>query len=120
MLCICVIEMVLWNNTSMKIDRRYEEIIEKSIHKSFQKIVYRWVQLMEEGVRYRRKCTYDTIKTNLSLIKHYLKHLRSDYSNFHDAYEQTVIETNYMKQSSKKRLYNTVVSFIRSVKRRVK
>jgi hypothetical protein len=83
--------------------------------KLFEPNVKFWITCMKTGAIYKRPYSEASIKTNLHLIKHFLKHLKADFSNIREAYLRTKIESAHMTPKSQLRLYYTVVSFVKSL-----
>ena len=73
------------------------------------------LKCMETGAVYKKAYSAASIETNLRLIKHFLKHLKPDYSNVKEAYIKTKIDTAHLKSKSQVRIYYAVVSYLKSL-----
>lgn len=74
-----------------------------------------WRDCMTTGAIYKKPYSLRSIETNLTLIKHYLKHLKPDYSNIKEAYIKTKMETTHLKPKTQVRLYYAIVSYVTSL-----
>lgn len=74
-----------------------------------------WLNCMKTGAIYKKPYSPASVEINLRLIRHFLKHLKPDFTNIKQAYIKTKMETTHLKPKSQVRLYYAVVSYVTSL-----